>query len=490
VTVPDPGARGGGRLAWATAGIVVAISLLSTFTLATPRPRPRPAAVGTETVVEEGPGGGGGETVAPGATPTGGGATRGPSTVGGVRHDCSRGQNAGATEVGVTAREIRLAATVVKSGIARTFLADAQFGMEAVRTKVNRAGGICGRVISIVYKDDGWVPSTGQRIIRGFIGENRYFGLAVNPSSEGLRGAIDSGTIRESQFPVVGADGQLIDQYQDPWVWPVATSTASVMHIMAHDAYRRGARTFGIAWEQNYRFGVEGHAAFVGAVRRLGGTVTSDVALEGGRTSYSNEVDRFIGGCGGVDSLSRCDFIAMLLEPATAGQWVRDGGLGDGVHRPRIGIGAPQPLFLDSFARDCGLPCANLWVWTSFKPPIAPYDTDPRVVAYRRDLAAVSATADPNNPHVQGAYVGMLLLVEALERLGPAPTRAGIREVLDAMILDTGLAPPLRFRPGDHFAATAAQAFEAVVNQGSFTGWRYTNSGFVADPEVGKDIPS
>lgn len=493
------GPRGRGfsaaRGAWTAALIVIAVLLLSTFSLSTPQQPQSPLTAAdnfspTDTADESST-----SLAAPVDGNVAAPAAQGPSTpakVGGKVYDCSKGQNAGATDIGVTQREIRFAATIVTSGVAKDFLSEAQHGMEAVKNKVNREGGICGRIISIAYKDDGWNPDRGQRTIESWIGSDQYFGLAVNPSSEGLRGAVDSGLIRNAGFPVIGADGMLIGQYQDPWVWPVATSTSSVMHVIAQNALDRGAKTFGIVWETNYRFGVEGHDAFVGAVRRGGGTINSDVGIQAEQSSYTNEVNEFIGNCGGVDKLDKCDFIAVLLEPNTASQWVRNGGLGNGEVRPRVGIGAPQPLFLRSFAEDCAKLCANMSVWTSFKPPLDPFDTEHAVATYRNDLITYGgkSDADANNPHVQGAYVGMNLLVEALRKLGPAPTRAGVKAVLDAMTLDTGLAPPLVFRQGNHFSAISAQAFEAIVQNAAFRDWRYTQSGFIADKDVGKDIPA
>ena len=94
-----------------------------------------------------------------------------------------------------------------------------------------------------------------------------------------------------------------------------------------------------------------------------------------------------------------------------------------------------------------------------------------------------------NNPHVEGAYVGMQLLVKALQQLGPAPTRKGIKQVLDGMTLDTGLSKPLTFRPDNHFAALSAQAFDAIYNVGSFQYWQYTNSGWIDDGHVDQDLP-
>jgi ABC-type branched-subunit amino acid transport system substrate-binding protein len=532
--------------AWVTAGVVIAVSLLSTFTLSRPSTTKtvhdgsggQQVAAGASdgvAVGAEDPGaveilddsalgtssGGGvtssggrsGSTASGGSTalgtsaggtataggtrtgtkvgatsPTGGATGTGGTTGGGTTSnaDCAKGQNAGASDIGVTSREIRFAATVVKTGVARSFLAEAQAGMEAARVKVNRAGGICGRLITVKYDDDGWDSGTGQRIIEKYIGEKKYFGLAVNPSSEGLRGAIDNGLIKNSKFPVIGADGMLINQYKDPWVWPVATSTHSVMHVMAKDALARGATTFGIVWEGNYRFGVEGHSAFTGFVKRNGGTIVADTKIQGGLTSYRNDVNGFVGSCG--TKLDKCDFLAVLLEPSTAAQWVRDGGLGNGTDRPKTGIGGPQPLFLNSFARDCGKYCANMRVWTSFKPPIPPFDSEPAVATYRNDLKGVSDAADGNNPHVEGAYVGMQLLIKAFQQVGAAPTRDNIKAALDAMTLDTGLGPPLKFSAGNHFASIGAQSFEAIYNGGSFVSWRYAREpGYVNDPDVDKD---
>lgn len=506
---------------WIAAAFVVAISLLSTFTLSDDNTQVAANAgqqasggdlyaadkvyrddqgnlvdASGNAVPDEvgaGTGGrqqsGGGSTTGGSGLPTktgGTGGTTNPNVdpITGKTYDCAKGQNAGATAPGVTARQIQFAATVVKTGIAKDFLSDAQFGMDAVIAKVNRAGGVCGRLIKVKYDNDGWDQTTGQRIIEKYIAEGTYFGLAVNPSSEGLRGAIDSGLIKNSKFPVVGADGMLRDQYTDPWVWPVATSTRSVMHIMAKDAKTRGANKFAIVYETSYRFGEEGYEAFVKEVGRLGGTIVKTQGLSAGERN-PNAANAFVNACSesGQD-LKKCDFIAVLLEPATATQWVRDGGLGNGIDRPAKGIGAAQPLFVTSFARDCGKFCADMRVWTSFKPNIEPFSGEPAVATYAADLRNVSEAADANNPHVEGAYVGMKLLVAALEKLGAAPTREGIKAVLDKMTLDTGLTPPITFSSSNHYAAISAQAFEAVVNGNAFNNWRYSKSGFIQDTSV------
>jgi len=513
--------------AWTAAILVILLCLLATFTIRTPNSSGTDAAAGngrrarssanagggdgsTDEVVagDEGSagsdvagstGGGGatgGSAGSAGSTGKAGGTagsagSAGKAGIGGNIGTIGSGNCGGqnkASDTGVSPTSINFAATVVTTGIAKDFLADAQYGMEAVRTKANRQGGVCGRQIQIQYLNDGWDQTTGQRDIQDFIGENKYFGLAVNPSSEGLRGAIDSGLIDNSKFPVIGSDGMLHDQYTDPWVWPVATSTASVMHIMAANAASRGAHKFGIVWDQHYRFGEEGHKAFVGEVQRLGGTVTSDVGVDGTQGDFANQAKQFVQQCGGT-SFSNCDFVAMLLEPAAADSWVgpNDGGLGDGQHHPAVGVGVPQPLFVNSFVHTCGGTCSGMWAWTSFKPPLSPFDGEPAVKTYQADLAAVNQSADSSNPHVEGAYVGMLLLVDALTKLGANPTRSDIKGVLDNETLDVGLSvSPVKFSGGNHYGATGAQAFEDVTQGNSFANWRFTNVN-ANDASVGKD---
>lgn len=512
---PDPRPPSSSAGAWTAAAIVIAISLLSTFTISTDDTSNVQAGgavpeggffvnPNTGEALDEGgvteerrvvtggggtSGGGGGAQQVAGTEGSEGTGTGGSSGAGGTA-DCSQG-NLGATEIGVTAKEINFAATVVKTGVAKDFLSEAQTGIDAVVQKVNRQGGICKRLIRMKYDDDGWVPSKGQQFIRGYITDKKYFGLAVNPSSEGLLGA--SQDVEAEGFPVIGADGMLKDQYQNPWIWPVATSTHSTMHIMCQNAYDDGARSFAIVYESNYRFGVEGAQAFEGCVkRRKGAKLVQSMAIQGGQQGYQTQANDFVGACGG--DFSDCDFVALLLEPATAQTWRSGNGMGDGSadQRPKLGFGAPQPLFVESFVKDCGAPCANLQVWTSFKPPIDPFDKEAPVQTYVNDLRAISSSADASNPHVQGAYVGMLLVKHVLEEMGAEPTREKAREILDSTTLETGLAPPMSFSEGNHFAATSAQAFEAIFNitsgSATFTGWRYTNSGFKADNEVKKDL--
>lgn len=409
-----------------------------------------------------------------------------------VAGSCARA-NGGATDVGVTGSSVKLAATIVTDGPGSSFLGPVRIGMNAVVNKVNNRGGICGRRLQLILRNDSWDASRGSQYIKNFVEGEKVFALAVVPSSEGLQAAQDY--VASKGVPVVGTDGMLVHQYRNPWIWPVATSTISTMHVMAKDAYDRGARQFGIVFDAKYHFGVEGAFAFNEAVRRMTGQPIRgfDASLKScqerfcgiqpGQPAYTNEASKFNEACFGSGAHGTCDFAAYLLEPETAVSFLREPrGLA-----PVYGTGGAQPLFNRAFAEACKRNCNGMRVWTGYHPPIDALASQPGVAEYVDDIRRESSSADVVNQFLQGGYLGMRLLVAALEKTGPNLTRQTLKATLDSMTFDTGLSTPLSWKAGDHFANKSAQAFEIQYAQ-TFAGWRHV-TGFIADPWVGQDIP-
>lgn len=392
--------------------------------------------------------------------------------------ECAPGKNGGATDQGVTGTTIEMATTVAESGSGAAFLGEVRYGMDAVVSKVNAAGGICGRKLVIQYVDDGWDAQKGAQYLRNFI-QQGIFAIPVGPSSEGLRVVIDSGDVDRGKIPVVGTDGMLQNQYVrsdgsvQPWVWPVAAATVSSARIMVQEAYERGARDFSIVFDKNYRFGVEAAEAFNAEVKRLTGKPVSGYnsqytcqeqfcGIIGGDTSYPGDVATFQEG----------DFVALFLEPDTGLAWMND----PNTKRPaevEHGYGAAQPLFTREFAENCKSKCDQMRVWTGFKPPIEGYANDPAVKRYVEDLKRNKPDADEFNAFTEGGYVGMLLLVDALKTVGPDLTRDRLKAALDHISLRSGLTlqDRLPFTPSSRFSNTTMQAF-TIQYKGTFGGWR------------------
>lgn len=452
-----------------------------------------------------GPGGGASRS---GATGGAGGAGGGAGGGGGGRGqaaalECAAGRNGGATDTGVTADTITLGATVVDTGIGASFLHDARYGMVAVKNTVNSQGGICGRKIDLKLKDDGWDPGRGSDYLHGLVEGDKVFALAVVPSSEGLKVVSDAGYLQQQGVPAVGTDGMLKHQYKDPYIFPVAASTVSTMHIAAKyfcDRYKaernapdcKGAK-FGIVYEYTYHFGVEGAKAFNNAVARLTGSpITNDTSNTcherwcgidaTNAQTISNGVTTFNAAC------ASCDFVMLLLEPSTAQTWIsNDNGIPNyaDFHGK---VAGPQPLFTYNFAANgCGKPCDGMILWTGYVPATPANLGRPAVAAYRDAVSATSSSADVTNTFVEGAYVGMGMLVEAMRRVGPNLTRQALVQTLDSMTYDSGLtASPLTWSRGNHFANVTMQAY-SIQYSDRFSGWRDEQVS-LTDPWVGQDI--
>jgi len=395
--------------------------------------------------------------------------------------ECAAGRNGGPTgDPGVSATEIKLAATVVTDGPAKSLLEPSTAGMKAVIDRVNAKGGICGRRLSLTVANDSFDAAKGQQYIRNFIAED-YFALAVVPSSEGLSAAISSGDIDRAGIPVVGTNGMRIEQYQSPWVWPVATATVSTMRVMATSGAReRNAKTFAIVWDGKYKFGVEGATAFKKQVEAFGGRIVADVRLDPEQPSYSTEVAAFNEKCGG----GKCDMVALLLLPDTATKWMEK--------KPAMGkryTAGAQTLFTDEFANSCVRSalerCHGMAVWTGYLPPIGRYAGLPDIERYVDDVSTVRPGIDVRNQFLEGAYLGMELLMDALRRVGPDLTRARLKQVLDSATFRYDLTSPLSWTPARRSANIRARSFAMVVSNGGFRGWGDENSGWVADPAGG-----
>lgn len=445
------------------------------------------------------PGTSGRTTVVPGSNPngtTGPGGSNGTTAAGGIT--CAGGHNGGATAPGVSATNIHIASTIVTTGVGAGFLGEAVNGMNAAINEANTSGGVCGRSLSLDTINTGWDATTGNQDISNYASSGQVFALVGEPDSEGLKGAIDSGTIDRAGLPVVGSDGMLADQYnRSPWVFPVAASTVTNMHILARYAVDTlKAKSFGIVYDTAYKFGAEGASAFNNEIHRLTGNSIPGYSPGGGsctgaycgvssqNQSYSSDISAFNSQCG------PCDVVVLLLEPGPAETWMKGEEPSGGSWYHHLFGG--EPLFDDQFATTCGNDCADMTVWTGYHPAIQPFDTEAAVVRYEASLRSVcSQGCDAHNEFTEGAYIGTRMFIEACRRVNAAGrplTRENLRSELQGAAFAFGLsATPLHYGGLPHLANTSMAAFSDNAH-GSFNGWNYLQTGFIADPAPGQDL--
>jgi ABC-type branched-subunit amino acid transport system substrate-binding protein len=398
----------------------------------------------------------------------------------------------------VTATSIEVRATTVTSGVG-DFLKEAGDGIQAAFNEVNAAGGICGRRINFSGTNTGWDGPTGQKYIEGWIHADNVFALVGQPDSEGLGAATEAGVVDRAKFPVVGSDGMLKSQYHSPWVWPVAASTVSNMHIVADWAVdAMHASSFGIVYDTQYRFGAEGAKAFAEELKRRGkhiegygagvGCSSANKAycgISSDKQTYTEEVNAFNNAC------KPCDVVVMLLEPRPMIAWMNQERNANGSwYRTLVG---GEPLFDDNVGNgcpECGK--AKLVVWTGYRPAIEPFDAEKPVARFCQALLTSFPSDDCHNEFTEGAYLGARMFVDAVERIAELNlplSRDNLKAVLDSRTFSLGMTyQPLGFPRLPHISNACMTAFSDNYS-GSFNGWSYRQDvSWLCDKNAALDI--
>lgn len=359
---------------------------------------------------------------------------------------CPDGQNAGATDVGVTATRVNLLVRLRQNSAAT--------GAQAVINKVNREGGVCGRMVNLHIVTDPAPTPSGE------------FFAALPDSTDGV----------PAGMPIVGTDGLVAQEYQAPSTWPVGTPAAAQARIVAKHAWDdRASRTFGLVYSQQ-QFGTEAKTAFESYVQGLGGAVKASIGVAPGKASYAAEGQQLANSCG-------CDAVVFALDPSTLVTFIASLPEQDGKKRGLGGhvTSALSPVVNERFARDCGRGCTDMLVWTPYTPPVGEYREQPDVAAYVNDVRATRVDADITDHAIERAYIGAKVLVAALQQAGPNLTRARLQSSLDSMTYTSGLSQPLRWT-GDRVANTSAMPMRILMGGGSFAGFAVDQGGFRSDP--------
>lgn len=495
-------------LSWLPIGIAVLVMVGASLGAMVPHFRTQFVRAGApgSTASAEGPAGISGPTatgsrvLVPGQAAVAGNTGGPPGTQG--QYNCAKGQNAGNTAPGVTGTEIHVASTIVTTGVGKGFLGEAVYGIQAAIKLANSSGGICGRVVTLQTDNSGWASDVGQGEIDNYIHQGNVFALVGEPDSEGLDAAVRAKDIDNAGIPVVGTDGMLSSQYTDPWVWPVAASTVTNMHIIVDYAYHTlGARSFGIVFDNKYKFGIEGAYAFDQEVRRLTGAdvpgyssgsrsciqAYCGVPIDSG--DFSSNVTQFNSAC---SNPKPCDLVVALLEPGPMETWMKQE---ENNSRPWYKhLMGGEPLFDDNVGTNC-TGCAGeqgqgaMGVWTGYRPAIQPFDSEPAVNTYKNALLSVCPHCDPHNEFTEGAYIGTMLFLEAARRVGPVLTRDALRQELDSATFNLGLTVPLSYPSLPHIANDSMAGFAVNSTGSTFNGWTYvTTGGFLSDPARGRDF--
>jgi branched-chain amino acid transport system substrate-binding protein len=366
-----------------------------------------------------------GEASIPGAPTPGAPAPGGGSAVG------------GATDVGVTANSIKVGHIGIYSGPVGSFGDDLSYAGRAKLQEINDSGGVNGRKLDVLVRDDAWDGTKGMNAARDLVEREKIFAfcciMSVN-TSDPLTPYAD-----EHKIPHIGADGWGEPQYKGAWTFPVSASAVTEAHMLAkYQAEHQQARRVAIIYINN----PTGRAyvkAYDEVIRKFGGEVVfSQPATfdDPGTTTFIAQA-----------RTQNIDTISTYLDPGIFTRLVREAAAQN--YKPKNAFSGAAGLYFQvtpnfTGPNGEGTIAATHWVTNDMDTP-----------GYRAYKAVVEKYY-PKIDHstwTKGGFVGASIFGNALKSLGLEVTRQRLKDTVDTLSnFETGLGPNISFSPGHHRA--------------------------------------
>ncbi|MGH9039829.1 MAG: ABC transporter substrate-binding protein [Acidimicrobiia bacterium] len=346
-------------------------------------------------------------------------------------------QVGGATDEGVTANSIKVGHIGIYSGPVGSFGDDLSYAGRAVLQSLNDAGGINGRKLDVLVRDDAWDGTKGMNAARDLVERQKVFAfcciMSVN-TSDPLTPYLD-----EKKIPHVGADGWGEPQYSGEWTFPVSASAVTEAHMLAkYQAEKQGAKRVAILYINNPT-GQAYVKAYDEVIKKFGGEVVfSQPATfdDPGTTTFIAQA-----------RTSDIDTISTYLDPGIFARMVREAAAQN--YKPKNAFSGAAGLYFGvtpNFAGPHaeGTIAATHWVTT---------DTDtPGVQAYKALVEKYYPKID-HSTWTKAGYVGANIFGNTLKALGLNVTRQGVKDYMDKLSnFDSTLGPVLSWSPGKHRA--------------------------------------
>jgi branched-chain amino acid transport system substrate-binding protein len=341
----------------------------------------------------------------------------------------------GATEVGVTATSIKVGHIGIYSGPVGSFGDDLSYAGRATLQMANDSGGVNGRKMEVLVRDDAWDGTKGMNAARDLVERQKVFAIccimSVN-TSDPLTPYLD-----DKKVPHVGADGWGEPQYSGQWTFPVSASAVTEAHMLAkYQAEKQGARRVAILYINNPT-----GRAYVKAYEEVIKKFKGEVVFSQPATFDDPGTTTFIAQA----RTQNIDTISTYLDPGIFARMVRESAAQN--YKPRNAFSGAAGLYFQVTPNFTGPHGEGTIAATHWETN----DQDtPGLRTYRSVVEKYYPKID-HSTWTKAGYVGATVFVNSLKRLGLEVTRQRMKDDIDRLTnFETGLGPVLTFSPGKH----------------------------------------
>lgn len=338
-------------------------------------------------------------------------------------------------EEGVSDDEVRLGMVNAQSGPAAGLGKGLHAGAQAYFARVNAAGGVYGRKISLQLRDDSYEPVRTADHTRELIASRNIFALFGYVGTPTSRAAMPIALQARVPylFPFTGAE--VLRKPVHPWGFNVRASyfdeTEVMVERMTGDL---GLRKVALLMQDD-SFGETVKSGLVGALYRRDLTIHSEARVQRNSLEVAAAVDQLK-----QSQPEAIVFVGTYKQLAAAVRQARVSGLGARFFTVSF-VGT------DNFIAEAGLAADGVYI-TQVMP--SPYDRSSALIRqYQADLPA----DEIGYASLEG-YIDAAVFVAALREAGPAPTRVALVQALAFLQVDLQ-SFAVAFSPSDHQGSDA-----------------------------------
>ncbi|MBE2258341.1 MAG: ABC transporter substrate-binding protein [Candidatus Accumulibacter sp.] len=286
---------------------------------------------------------------------------------------------------------------------------------------VNAAGGVHGARIHLVSKDDGYKTEETVRLAREMLKESRPLAFIGFVGTGNVEAMLEKKVLSEAGIPLVAVrtGAASVVRRNDPLLFLTRASYAEEVQKIIDQYATTGYSSFAILYQDD-AFGRDVLGSAEQAISTAGGTLVATGSYAKNTTDVGAAVKTI--------AAARPQAVIMIANTAASSEFLKQsreaGNLAQYVALSvtdaaqvvkRIGADKAEGLVLTQVVPDPNSPTVPLIKevqanFAKFKP---------------KDVTA-------NHTFVEG-YLGAKVLVEALRRAGPNPTRQKLREALESL---------------------------------------------------------
>ena len=365
-------------------------------------------------------------------------------------------QRNGNTDVGVTATAIKVGHIGIYSGPVGYVGQNLSLAARATLQSINDAGGVNGRKLDVLVRDDGWDGTKGINAARDLVEREKVFAMCCTQSvstTDPLTAYAD-----QQKVPNVGPDGWGLVQYGGQWTWPLGVPAASEARVLAKWQVEKQGVKHAALLHLNTPTGQSFRDGYKEVLEKMGGKLDVVQAASFDDPGTTTLLARA--------RAANVDTIAIYADSGIVARLMREAA-GQNYKPPKGFAGSTFYYFnvTPELTGPAGEGLISSSHWT-------PHDQDtPGLRRYREVVTKYYPKID-HTAWTVTSFVGANLFADTLKKLGLNVTRQRLKDALDSTTdYDLGLGTKVSFRPGQHHANTATHLVQ-LMREGDKLSWK------------------